>query len=194
MDDETQCLDWSKEVFSTGEAAKICNISQQTIIRCFDCGTLGGFRVPGSRFRRIPREELIRFMKAHDMRVDRLERSICRVLLVDDSRRTAEALREAFEDDDGVELCVASNGFDAGVQTERFKPHAVLVSTAPRLHWEAIVRSVRGNEQLSGVRIAVIADDGEEIEGIETLHRPFDPSDVRELLSSMLPAPALSGA
>ena len=47
-----------KTVFTTGEAAKICKVSQQTIIRCFDNGQLKGFRVPGSRFRRIPREML----------------------------------------------------------------------------------------------------------------------------------------
>ena len=47
-----------KTVFTTGEAAKICKVSQQTIIRCFDSGQLKGFRVPGSRFRRIPREAL----------------------------------------------------------------------------------------------------------------------------------------
>ena len=36
-----------KTVFTTGEAAKICKVSQQTIIRCFDSGQLKGFRVPG---------------------------------------------------------------------------------------------------------------------------------------------------
>ena len=56
-----------KEVFTTGEAAEICNVSQQTIIRCFDSGRLNGFRVPGSRFRRIPRRDLIRFMHANHM-------------------------------------------------------------------------------------------------------------------------------
>jgi len=35
-----------KTVFTTGEAAKICKVSQQTIIRCFDNGQLKGFRVP----------------------------------------------------------------------------------------------------------------------------------------------------
>ncbi len=42
-----------KAVFTTGEAAGICRLSQQTIIRCFDSGQLEGFRVPGSKFRRI---------------------------------------------------------------------------------------------------------------------------------------------
>ena len=32
-----------KTVFTTGEAAKICKVSQQTIIRCFDSGQLTGF-------------------------------------------------------------------------------------------------------------------------------------------------------
>ena len=52
-----------KTVFTTGEAAEICKVSQQTIIRCFDSGRLKGFRVPGSRFRRIPRDALMLFMK-----------------------------------------------------------------------------------------------------------------------------------
>jgi hypothetical protein len=38
-------------------------LSQQTIIRCFDKGQLGGYRVPGSKFRRIPREALIKFIE-----------------------------------------------------------------------------------------------------------------------------------
>ena len=50
-------------VYTTGEAAKICRISQQTIIRCFDKGYIKGFRVPGSRFRRIPKEMLCEFME-----------------------------------------------------------------------------------------------------------------------------------
>ena len=55
-----------KTVFTTGEAAKICKVSQQTIIRCFDSGQLKGFRVPGSRFRRIPREQLYLFIDEYD--------------------------------------------------------------------------------------------------------------------------------
>ncbi len=57
-----------KTVFTTGEAAKICKVSQQTIIRCFDSGQLKGFRVPGSKFRRIPRDILYKFMKDNGSR------------------------------------------------------------------------------------------------------------------------------
>jgi len=52
-------------VYTTGEAARLCHLSQQTIIRCFDSGRLLGFRVPGSRFRRIPGADLIRFIETN---------------------------------------------------------------------------------------------------------------------------------
>ncbi|HWL93898.1 MAG TPA: helix-turn-helix domain-containing protein, partial [Phycisphaerae bacterium] len=65
---ELDPADWrSKSVFTTGEVADICRISQQTVIRCFDSGKLHGFRVPGSKFRRIPREALLHFMRDHDI-------------------------------------------------------------------------------------------------------------------------------
>ena len=62
-----------KTVYTTGEAAKICKVSQQTIIRCFDSGQLKGFRVPGSRFRRIPRDQLFLFMRDNGIPTDALE-------------------------------------------------------------------------------------------------------------------------
>lgn len=52
----------NKSVFTTGDVAKICKVSQQTVIRCFDSGELKGFKVPGSRFRRIPKAALETFM------------------------------------------------------------------------------------------------------------------------------------
>lgn len=60
-------LDAEQTIFTTGEVAKICKVSQQTIIRCFDNGRIGGFRVPGSKFRRIPRAELLKFMQDNEI-------------------------------------------------------------------------------------------------------------------------------
>ena len=59
-----------KSVYTTGEVAQICKVSQQTVIRCFDSGRLNGFRVPGSRFRRIPRDSLLSFMKSNRIPLD----------------------------------------------------------------------------------------------------------------------------
>ena len=52
-------------LYTTGEVAARTGLSQQTIIRCFDSGRIGGFRVPGSSSRRITHEALITFMRSH---------------------------------------------------------------------------------------------------------------------------------
>lgn len=52
-------------VYTTGRAARICRLSQQIIIHCFDKGMFkGGFRLPtGTRHRRIPKTALEQFIK-----------------------------------------------------------------------------------------------------------------------------------
>src|SRR3989337_511250 len=88
-----------KTVFTTGEAAKICKVSQQTIIRCFDSGQLKGFRVPGSRFRRIPRDLLYKFMKENGIPTDSLESGKRKVMLVDDDEELVELITEILKND-----------------------------------------------------------------------------------------------
>ena len=102
-----------KKVFTTGEAAELCKVSQQTIIRCFDSGRLQGFRVPGSRFRRIPREELIRFMKSNGIPLSALEGEKKRVLVVDDDPQILELFQDVLGRDNRFEARYAGTGYDA---------------------------------------------------------------------------------
>ena len=93
-----------KQVFTTGEAAQVCGVSQQTIIRCFDSGRLGGFRVPGSKFRRIPRTELIGFMKANGIPCDSLVGAKPRVLVVDDDEALLSLVKEVLSNEGDFEI------------------------------------------------------------------------------------------
>ena len=106
-----------KQVFTTGEAAQACGVSQQTIIRCFDSGKLQGFRVPGSRFRRIPRVDLLRFMKSNGIPSDSLGGTKPRILIVDDDQAIIDLMVEILGADDCYELITASTGYDAGLLT-----------------------------------------------------------------------------
>lgn len=49
-------------VMTTGQVAKICNVAPKTVTKWFDNGQLKGYRIPGSRDRRIPLPELLDFM------------------------------------------------------------------------------------------------------------------------------------
>ena len=42
-----------KDVLTTGEVAKICNVAPRTVSKWFDSGALHGYRIPGSKDRRI---------------------------------------------------------------------------------------------------------------------------------------------
>lgn len=120
--------DWSdKAVFSTGEAAQVCNVSQQTIIRCFDSGRLQGFRVPGSKFRRIPRDELIRFMRENDIPLGRIEGQRRRVLCVVSEGSVLREIAAEVKPQDRLEIVIASNGFDAGWAACESHPRLVLI-------------------------------------------------------------------
>ncbi len=151
--------DWrDKHIFTTGEAAKICNVSQQTIIRCFDSGRLEGFRVPGSRFRRIPRAELVRFMKKNGIPTDSMESGRTRVLVVDDDPEIVAVLREALERDSRFEVETAACGYDAGLLTESFKPHVILLDyMLPDINGNLVCKRVRENPARADTRIIVVS-------------------------------------
>jgi len=148
----------TKTVFTTGEAAKICKVSQQTIIRCFDNGTLKGFRVPGSRFRRIPRDQLFAFMRDNGIPTDALESSKRKLLLVDDDEELVDLLRDAFERDGRFEIKVANNGFEAGMLVKEFRPDLVVLDVMlPDINGKEVCQRVRSDAALDTVKIICIS-------------------------------------
>lgn len=143
-----------KTVFTTGEAAKICKVSQQTIIRCFDNGQLKGFRVPGSRFRRIPREALYKFMKDNGIPTDALESGKRKVLLVDDDAELVEIILKYLDEDGRFETRVAQNGFDAGMMVKEYHPDLIVLDVMlPDINGREVCQRVRADSTLEDVRI-----------------------------------------
>jgi excisionase family DNA binding protein len=180
-----------KTVFTTGEAAKICKVSQQTIIRCFDNGQLKGFRVPGSRFRRIPREALYRFMKDNGIPTDALESGKRKVLLVDDDAELVELMNKVLEEDGRFEVRIASTGFDAGMMVKEYRPDIIVLDVMlPDINGKEVCHRVRADTSLEDVRILCISGMIEEdkiqelrLAGADKfLHKPFD---VEELIDEM---------
>jgi len=161
-----------KSVYTTGEVSQICNVSQQTVIRCFDSGKLKGFRVPGSRFRRIPRDSLLNFMKEHGIPLDQLESGKKRVLVVDDDEAIVEMFSELFERDGRFEVKTAQTGYDAGVITESFRPDVMLLDfKLPDVNGNIVCRTVRSNSNYEHMKIIIIS-------GVA------DPDEVRELMDA----------
>jgi excisionase family DNA binding protein len=146
------------KVYTTGEAAKICKVSQQTIIRCFDNGTLKGFRVPGSRFRRIPRADLYAFMRANGIPTDALESGKRKLLIVDDDQELVDLLVDTFERDSRFEIKTANNGFDAGMLVKEFRPDLVVLDIMlPDINGKEVCQRIRSDVTMEAVKVICIS-------------------------------------
>lgn len=159
MDDKERLRRLSeKQVLTTGEAAELCKVSQQTIIRCFDNGRLTGFRVPGSRFRRIPRAELIRFMKTNEIPVELLDGDLTRILVVDDDPSIIRIIGEMLDREDRFEVRTASTGYDAGMMTREFRPNIILLDyMLPDVNGNVVCERIKADPDLADTRVVIIS-------------------------------------
>jgi len=147
-----------KAVFTTGEAAEVCKVSQQTIIRCFDSGRLRGFRVPGSRFRRIPRDALIAFMKENGIPPDALESGKRKILVVDDDPEIVELFVDVLERDGRFEVRTASTGYDAGIATQEFLPDLIILDyMLPDVNGNVVCQTIRKNPNFEHIKIIIVS-------------------------------------
>jgi len=187
----------NKSVFTTGEVAQVCKVSQQTVIRCFDSGRLKGFRVPGSRFRRIPRDSLITFMKANEIPLDQLESGKRRVLVVDDDEAIVEMFSELLQRDGRFDIRTASSGYQAGIITEQFRPDILLLDfKLPDINGTNVCRTIRANPKFGHVKIIIISGvaDPDEVAELmaagadEFIRKPFDINDVISRVAELVNA------
>jgi len=184
-----------KQVFTTGEVAQICKVSQQTVIRCFDSGRLKGFRVPGSRFRRIPRDALVAFMKSNQIPMEALESGRKRVLVVDDDEAIIEMFSELLERDGRFEVRTATTGYDAGILTEQFRPDVLLLDyKLPDVNGTVVCRTIRSNPNFRHMQIIIISGvaDPDEVAELSAagaddfIRKPFDINSVINRIAELL--------
>ncbi len=184
-----------KTVFTTGEAAKICKVSQQTIIRCFDSGQLKGFRVPGSKFRRIPRDVLFKFMKVNGIPTDALESGKRKALVVDDDVELVELIRDVMEADGRFDVRVANNGFDAGMMVKEYHPDIIVLDVMlPDINGKEVCQRVRGDSTMDDVQIICISgmverdkiDELKQAGANDFLQKPFETDELMSRICKLL--------
>lgn len=184
-----------KDLFTTGEAAEICKVSQQTIIRCFDSGRVEGFRVPGSRFRRIPRQNLIKFMKENSIPLDNIESGKKKVLIVDDDAEIVELMTDVLVRDGRFDVKTASSGYEAGIQTQQFRPDVILLDyMLPDVNGNVVCHTIKQNPEFENIKIIIVSGviKPEEIEDLlssgaeDFIKKPFNIVELTDKIASVL--------
>jgi excisionase family DNA binding protein len=188
---------FEKDVLTTGEVAKICNVAPRTVSKWFDSGSLKGYRIPGSKDRRIPVGELVKFMKAHGIPFDGVLSGRTRVLVVDDEPEVTDILQRVLTEQANYSVRVASTAFAAGVEVDRFKPHVILLDVhLGESDVRHIANIIRGEDELQLCRLIGMSGkfSDQQLTGLKTqgfdgyLKKPFQ---VRQVVEAIEAATAL---
>jgi CheY-like chemotaxis protein len=163
-----------KHVLTTGDVAKFCNVAPRTVSKWFDSGQLKGYKIPGSKDRRIPVNELIRFMKLNNMPLPALPAGTMRVVIVDDNGDTS-TLVESLKAKTDYEIKVVRNNFETGSTVQKFLPQILLVNLLSKdIDAGEICANVRADGDLRGIKIIALANQLSAGEANALLQKGFD--------------------
>jgi len=164
-----------KNVLTTGDVAKICHVAPRTVSKWFDNGQLRGYRIPGSKDRRIPVNELIRFMKVHNMPTAELAVGKIRVLLADSNTKAALAMADSLRSRAEYDVQISQSNFETGSVIQKFTPHVLLISLmAEDIDAMAICKGIRENEDLRTIKIIALVGQLSDSESKALLQKGFD--------------------
>jgi excisionase family DNA binding protein len=152
----------SAKVFTPGQIAKICSVAPRTVSKWFDSGRLKGYRIPGRQERRIPREQLIRFLKEHGMPLWELEEEQWhKILLIGTEKLFNDRIKELLPEDQDFKFELADSGFQAGVLAIRFHPDTIIIDFGlGRAESIQIVSNLRKDEAFATTLIiGVVSED-----------------------------------
>ena len=165
-------------MLTTGEVAKICCVAPRTVSKWFDSGQLKGYRIPGSRDRRIPLGQLIKFMKENGIPLTRLsmiEGTTRRVLLVTSGDCNINKALGGAVQADHLQIETAENDFQAGIQSMRFKPHLILLDiNNTAVDADKIIKTLRSDPSLDHIRVVALAGAIDSKRRRALLHKGFD--------------------
>lgn len=172
-----------KNVLTTGDVARICNVAPRTVSKWFDNGQLNGYRIPGSKDRRIPMAELLRFMKAHNIPTASLPAGKIRVLIVDGDEDAAINLAESLQIKADYEVKTVQSNFETGIVAQKFAPHVILINLlSEEIDAANICKSIRRNDDLQTIKVIALTNQLSESEYTALLQKGFDAcvSDVKD--------------
>ncbi len=166
----------NKDVLTTGEVARICKVAPRTVTKWFDSGQLRGYRIPGSKDRRIPVTQLIRFMRQNNMPLEGMVHfTKTRILIVDDEGDIVEMLRDLLSQQTTYDVQVARNGFEAGLSAERIKPHVILLDiNLGDINGRDVCKTVRMNPELQMTKVVAMSGQLSDEEGKSLLTQGFE--------------------
>lgn len=148
------------EILTVSQASKYCKVSPKTIINWIDAGHLKAYKTVGGH-RRIKKEDLDQFLKEKGMPIPEEAKAEERkkILVVDDDKIIVETIVQALEEDEyGYEMISASDGFEAGLQVNHFKPDLLILDIMmPDINGYEVCQKLKSAPETKDIKIIVLS-------------------------------------
>ena len=132
----------SKDVLTTGEVAKICKVAPRTVTKWFDSGQLRGYRIPGSKDRRIPVSSRLIVLGVSE----------------NDEAEIVDMLQTLLNSQTNYDVQSSQHGFEAGLLAERLKPHVILLDIhLGEVNGRDVCKAVRMNPELQFTKVIAMS-------------------------------------
>lgn len=149
-----------EDILTVFQASKYCNVSPKTIINWIEAGHINAYKTVGGH-RRIKRSDMEDFMRKQGIPIPEGEpvSERKRILIVDDDPIIVETIVQALEEDEhDYEIISASDGFEAGLQVNHFKPHLLILDIMmPDIKGYEVCKKIKSNEKTKDTKIIVLS-------------------------------------
>jgi len=185
------------EPLTTGDVAGYCHVTHRAVLKWIAGGRLKAYRTPGGHCR-VRCDDFISFLNKYNMPVPDVLNGIApkqRVLIVDDDKNMANAVKRTLLQQNNFEVDSAYDGFDAGRKLLEFRPDVVLLDIRmPGIDGYEVARRIKENPQTREVKIiamsAFFEQDGKEkisAMGVEAcLDKPFETQELLNAIQAVL--------
>ena len=169
-----------KDALTTGEVAKYCGVNFRTVIRWIEKGYMEAYKLPGRGDNRVPIESLVTFLKKNGMPIpeefqavgleaealdqsstvsaeEEFKATKLKVLIIEDEALMAKSITRTLKRA-GYEVKVASNGIEAGIQLERYKPQIITLDLQmPGMSGFEVLEALRVNDSYQHIKVLVVS-------------------------------------
>jgi len=148
------------DILTVFQASKYCNVSPKTIINWIEAGHINAYKTVGGH-RRIKKSDLEDFMRKQGIPIPEQEINSerKRILIVDDDPIIVETIVQALEEEEhNYEIVSASDGFEAGLQVNHFRPHLLILDIMmPDIKGYEVCKRIKTNEETKDTKIIVLS-------------------------------------
>jgi DNA-binding response OmpR family regulator len=134
-------------------------------------------------------------MRDHNIPFDNLESGKRKVLIVDDDAEIVELLVDVLSRDGRFEIKTAASGYEAGIQTQQFRPDLILLDyMLPDVNGNVVCQTIKKNPEFEHIKIIIVSGvvKRDEIKQLlksgaeDFIKKPFNIAELTEKVTAVL--------